>query len=239
MTAQIPPLPTDLADAQAQAVQAIQAAIEAGYSRIQVDILVPDIKPEILAYPFITICDPPFSIVFSDAGAAALAQRDWTALGEMPEGSRLQSIGPSLTVTPETAILFVMPSVYSLDTVEQICDSVSKRGQNERPIILLNPQLQDAATVGVGLAGRRIRERFISTFEPSYYLRSLGAGALTRFYPHPWCIWEQTETGDYTLLDTRSTQPTGEELGEIFAQSSNQSPGIFDGLRRFIRALQR
>ncbi len=235
----IPPLPSDLADAQAQAKDAVQAAIAAGYTRILVDILVSEIKPEVLAKPFISLCDPPFALLFSDAGAAALAQREWTAQQGLPEGILLQGVSTRVPVTEDMGILFVQPSVYTIDVVEKLCDTVNQPGKRGRPAILLNPQLQDAATVGVGLAGRRLRERFINTFEPCYHLRALPTGAVTRFYPHPWCIWQQDESGDYVLLETRSTQPTGEDIADAFEKETTGGGGFLAGLRRFIQALQR
>lgn len=236
-----PELPRDLAEAQAQAIQGIQTAIQAGYTRVLVEILVPDVelKPEILAQPFLQVFDPPFSVLFSDAGAAALAQREWQALDLLPEGVTLQGISPRTQVTEEMALVFVLPAVSTLDAVEQICNSVSKRDQQSRPVIMLNPQLQDAATVGVGLSGRRFRERFIATFEPGYHLRPLASGALLRIYPHPWTVWLEEEDGTYGLLKAQSRQPDGEELSEIFASATDQPTNLLEGIRRFFQALQR
>ncbi|NJK61878.1 MAG: DUF1995 family protein [Synechococcaceae cyanobacterium SM2_3_1] len=47
-----PELPLDLADAQSQAMAAVQRAVNSGYQRLQIDILIPDLKPENLARPF-------------------------------------------------------------------------------------------------------------------------------------------------------------------------------------------
>jgi len=234
-----PELPRDLTEAQAQAIQGIQTAIQAGYTRLLVEILVPDVelKPEILAQPFLQALDPPFAVLFSDAGAAALAQREWQA-SDLPEDVTLQGISPRTQVSEERALIFVLPAVSSLDTVEQICTSVSKRDQQPRPVILLNPQLQDAAAVGVGLAGGRFRERFIATFEPCYYLRPLASGALLRIYPHPWTVWLEEE-GNYSLVKAQSKQPDGEELAEIFAGATDQPTNVLEGIRRFFQALQR
>ena len=237
---QYPELPRDLAEAQAQAIQGLQAAIQAGYTRLLVEILVPDVelKPEILAQPFLQLLDPPFSFLFSDAGAAALAQREWQGL-DLPAGITLQGISPRTVVTEEMGLVFVLPAVSTLDRVEQICSSMSKREQQPRPVVLINPQLQDAASVGVGLSGRRFRERFIATFEPCYYLRPLASGALLRIYPHPWTVWLEEEDGNYSLLKAQGQQPDGEELSEIFASGTDQPTSLLDGIRRFFQALQR
>lgn len=234
-----PELPRDRAEAQAQAIQAAQAAIEAGYTRLLIEILVPDVelKPEILAQPFLQLLDPPFSVLFSDAGAAALAEREWQRLN-LPDGTAVQSISARTQVNEEMGLLFVLPAVSTLDTVEQICNSVSKRERQPRPVVLINPQLQDAASVGVGLAGRRFRERFITTFEPCYHLRPLAAGALLRVYPYPWMVWMEGEE-DYHLLKTLDQQPYGEDLAEIFAEATDQPMNWIEGLRRFLQTLRR
>jgi hypothetical protein len=201
--------------------------------------LAPDLKPETLARPFLNLVDPPLAILFSDAGAAAFAQQQWKTADESLEGISFQGVNTRSTITPEEALLFVAPSVYVMEAVEHLCDSIKQRDQQQRPAILLNPQLQDAATVGVGLAGRRLRERFLATFEPTYYLRSLGGGALLRVYPHPWTIWQEQEPGQYSILETTSEKPTGEDLAAIFARTAQRSESPFSSLRRFIQALQR
>lgn len=47
-------------------------------------------------------------------------------------------------------------------------------------MILVNPELINMGTTGYGLAGRRIRDEIISTFQTTYYLRTLPWGAVTR-----------------------------------------------------------
>ncbi len=234
-----PNLPADLTEAQAQAIEAIQAALAAGYTRLQVEIVAPDLKPEILARPFLDALDRPLAVLFSDAGGAALARRDWQMDPTAEDGLLLQEISTQTQITADQSLLFVIPAVMVVDKVEAICDSVLQKGQQPKPVILLNPQLQDAATVGVGLAGRRLRDRFIRTFEICYYLQALGSGALFRIYPHPWSVWRTRESGEYELVETAATKPTGEELAEILARSGQAGSGFLDGIRRFLRALQR
>ncbi|MGQ9838193.1 MAG: DUF1995 family protein [Cyanobacteriota bacterium] len=238
---QFPDLPVDLAQACQQAKQATQLALQAGYRRLLIEIIAPDLKPEELARPFLDLVQLPALVLFSDAGSAALAQREW---GSLPEGIQLQSLTPRTQPNPEQSVLLVMPAVYSLDQVERVCQLVSggdpsglaEKGRDPKPVILLNPQLQDAATVGVGLAGRRLRQRFLSTFETSYYLRSLVEGALFRAYPDPWSVWQQEEPGLYSVLQTLKAQPTGEEVAELF--KANQSREPWWNWRRLFRSRQ-
>ncbi|MEM9156645.1 MAG: DUF1995 family protein [Cyanobacteria bacterium J06642_2] len=243
-TAAYPDLPDDLADAQAQALEGVRAALAAGYSRLQVDILVPEIKPDVLAQPFAEAFEPPFAFLFADAGAAALAKRNWNAADWTIAGVNQGDLLPA-----ETAIVFAAPTVVEMGVVEALCvargeaiPTVKRKGDDTKgrertPILLLNPQLQDAATVGIGLAGRQLRERFISTLEPCYFLQAFGAGAMMRQYPHPWTVWILNKNDEYELLETCKRKPTGEDLAKMFAKATNSGPPLLGDLVRFIKAL--
>lgn len=75
-------LPKTLEDAVIQAQQATIAAIADGYTRLQVELLFPELKFMPVAEQFIpgfeTYGDK-LKVLFADAGASALARRDWEA----------------------------------------------------------------------------------------------------------------------------------------------------------------
>lgn len=231
----LPELPDDFAGAQAQALAAVQAALEAGYKRLQVEIMAPDLKPDVLAYPFHQVFDAPFGFAFADAGAAALAQYRW----EQPSWT-VCGIREAQQVPNTVPLIFPMPTLVEIEAVEALCDrrnrNVSTDKSTDVPVLVINPQLQDTGTAGVGLSGRRLRERFISTLEPCYFLQSLGTGALFRSFPHPWTVWELTAVGQYEIIATLDSKPSGEKLAQLFAADEQDS--ILSGLKRFIRALQ-
>ncbi|NET35023.1 MAG: DUF1995 family protein, partial [Cyanothece sp. SIO1E1] len=80
----MPEFPTSLDQAIAQARAATQAAIRAGYTRLQVELVIPELKVMPVAEKFIPALQElnvQFKVYFPDAGAAALARRDW---GELP-----------------------------------------------------------------------------------------------------------------------------------------------------------
>ncbi|MGK7911627.1 MAG: DUF1995 family protein [Synechococcus sp.] len=231
----LPELPDDLAGAQAQALAAVQAALEAGYKRLQVEILAPDLKPDVLAYPFHQLFKPPFGFAFADAGAAALAQHRW----EQPNWI-VCGIREAQQIEDTVPLIFPMPTLVEIEMVEALCDrrssNVSTNKSNEVAVLAINPQLQDTGTAGVGLSGRRLRERFMSTLEPCYFLQSLGNGALFRMFPHPWTVWELMDDGQYQVIATLEAKPSGEQLAQLFAGDDQES--MWSGLKRFIRALQ-
>ncbi len=231
-------LPTTLETAITQACAATQAAIVAGCTRMQVEILLPELKPMPVAEQFL----PAFAeyganlkVLFPDAGAAALARRDW---GELPYVVR--GIGElQAEVQPEDKLfVLVAPTAVEVPDVEKICDQVG-----DRPLILLNPRLEDVSVVGIGYAARQLRTRFLSLFEPCYYLRPLEQAAVLRAYPSLWQVWLEAETG-YQLLTEVPEKPIGDALDQILMQANGKSsaspiaqPGFLTRLQRFMRAL--
>ncbi|MBE9129577.1 MULTISPECIES: DUF1995 family protein [unclassified Coleofasciculus] len=244
-------LPKTLDDAIAQAKDATQAALNDGNSRVQVELVFPEIalQAQSIAWQFIPIFTKYGSglkVLFPDAGAAALARRDW---GEIP--FKVSDIGTSrspieLKVQPEDeAFLIVSPSAVEVNQVEKLCNLAG-----DRPCVLLNPQLEDLKVVGIGYAARQLRERFLNTIESSYYLQPLDNAALVRSYPGLWQIWLETEN-NYQLLAEEPQKPVGDAIEQILARGTGTSdtdeptpapakkPGLLTNLQRFLNALSR
>lgn len=233
-------LPNSLDDAIAQAQIATQAAIDAGYTRLQVDFVFPELKPMPIAEQFMTMFgDQKLKIFFTDSGTAALAKREWSdtpyRIGSIDVAGSRQTTPVEEQVEPEDEVfLFVSPSAVEVGPVEQICNAAGNR-----PTILLNARLEDVAIVGIGYAARQIRARFLDTIEPCYYLRPLDdQSALTRFYPSPWQVWYSTD-GEYRVIAEETERPDSERLDEIFTSLPGQQPrsGFLTKLQRFLQAL--
>ncbi|MDF5720761.1 MAG: DUF1995 family protein [Rhizonema sp. PD37] len=239
-------LPTTLEDAIAQAQTATEAALADGYKRLQVELLFPELKSMPVAEQFLTIFEKYGShirIFFPDAGAAALAKREW---GEVP--FHITDIGSGKTgakpkIYPEDEIfLFVAPTAIEVIPLEKLCEEIG-----DRPIVMLNPSLEDAGIVGIGYAARQIRERFIKTIESCYYLRPIfEEAAVFRCYPGLWEVWVR-KGNDYQKITELPNRPSGDELDSILMQKQPQTPGesasvkkasMFRGLQRFLRALR-
>jgi hypothetical protein len=235
-------LPQTLEDAIAQARSATQAAIAAGYSRLQVEFLFPELKIMPVAEQFITLfkdLDSQLKVFFPDAGAAALASRDW---GKQP--FEIRGVGEQkASIQPEDQVFVVVaPTSVEVAQVEKMCQQAG-----DRPFILLNPCLEDIATIGIGYAARQLRERFLNTIETCYYLKPIENGAILRAYPSAWQVWHEVETGEYRLIAEEARKPLAEDLERIFAQvtpsaenkqgSSKHKPGLLANLQRFLQAL--
>ena len=230
-------LPNTLEEAIAQAQQATTAAIGDGYRRIQVDLLFPELKIMPVAEQFLPTFEhlgAQFRVYFPDAGSAALARRDW---GEKPYAIRGINDMKAEMQPDEQAFLFVQPSSVEVLDVEKLCQEAM-----DRPVVMLNPNLEDVAIIGIGYAGRQLRDRFLSTFESCYYLRPIEGAAVFRAYPGLWQVWQEKE-GIYELVAEETQRPAGEALDRILMGAGDtvavQPPrrGLLSSLQQFLRAL--
>ncbi|ASC71388.1 uncharacterized protein XM38_023400 [Halomicronema hongdechloris C2206] len=238
-------VPRSLEDAIAQAREATAAAISNGVPRILVEIVIPELKIMPVAqqfYPVFRQMGLSFKVLFPDAGAAALAKRDW----DNPDFT-IRGLGEvkGQGTSEEAVILVVEPSSVEVGTVEALCNEAAGSF-----VVLLNPKLEDVATIGIGYAGRQLRQRFLNTLESSYYLRSQQDVVLLRCYPEPWQVWQETAANQYELLAERPQKPSGEALDRLLSGADDAAAGegsettrarprrrLLSELSSFIRAL--
>lgn len=240
--------PDNLQEAIVQSKEATKGAIADGYNRVQVEFVIPEItlQNQYLAWEFANLFEEYGSgvkVMFADTGAAMLAKRDW---GETPFkvtdlGSRFTPVETQIDDTDEIFIL-ACPSAVEVERVEKLCQQVGNR-----PVILLIPQLEDVAIVGIGLAARQLRDRFISTLYSCYYIRPLDGASILRCHPNPWQIWLEKELG-YELAIELSDKPMGDDLERLLLKltapeageetnSPRKKSGIFSNLQKFLKAL--
>jgi hypothetical protein len=247
--------PTTLESAIAQAKQSTLTALEAGLTRLQVELKIPEIalKGETIGKAFADLFADDYEaglkVLFPDSGAAALARRNWQDVSFQVNdlGSRNTPIEKKIS-EEDQIFLIVSPSAVEVQKVEKLCNLAG-----DRPVILLIPQLEDVTTVGIGYAARQLRERFLSTIESCYYLQPLDGAAILRSYPSAWQIWVEKAENNYEFFCEEPEKPVGDHLdrllrkaaGEdvseeenaIFANKPSQKQGILGSLQRFIKAL--
>lgn len=240
--------PKSLEESVAQAQEATKAAIADGYTRIQIELIIPEIalKAQALGREFASIFSEYGSglkVIFPDTGAAALARRDW---GDVPFqvtdlGSRFTSVDTIIN-SEDKIFLLVSPSAVEVSQVEKLCNLAG-----DRPVVLLIPQLEDVSIVGIGYAARQMRERFISTLYSCYYLRPLQDAAVFRCHPSAWQIWLEKEE-DYEFATEVSSKPIGEDLDRLLlkltqgSENDSSTPqqnkrGFLSNLQKFLKAL--
>jgi hypothetical protein len=127
-------LPQTLEAAIEQAKVAAQAALDDGFTRLQVELNFPELKPMPIAEQFLSLFEhlgSDFKLFFPDAGAAALARRDW---GTKP--FEVRGIGElKAEIQPtDKAFLLVAPSAVEANEVEKLVETAG-----DRPFVMLNP----------------------------------------------------------------------------------------------------
>ncbi|MDR9404674.1 MAG: DUF1995 family protein [Halothece sp. Uz-M2-17] len=247
--------PVTLESAIAQAKQSTLTALESGLTRLQVELKIPEIalKGEMIAKEFADLFADDYGsglkVLFPDTGAAALARRNWSDVSFRVNdlGSRNTPIEKKVS-EEDQMFLLVSPSAVEVQKVEKLCNLAG-----DRPVILLIPQLEDVATVGIGYAARQLRERFLSTLESCYYLQPLEEAAILKRYPSQWQLWIETEENQYQFFCEEPEKPVGDTLDRLLRKaagedvSAEETPaftakapkkqGIFDSLQRFLKAL--
>jgi hypothetical protein len=241
--------PATLDIAVEQAKEATKKAIADGYKLVQVELVVPEIalQSEALALEFAELFADYGSgvkVMFPDTGAAALAKRNW---GDKPfqvtdMGSRFTTIESQIS-DEDKIFIVACPSSVEVDRAEKLSQVAG-----DRPVIFIIPQLEDVAVVGIGLAARQLRERFIKNIYSCYYLRPIQDGAILRCHPSLWQVWLEKEE-DYELATELSTKPMGEDLERLMLKLTNpegateasnlqrQKPSLLGNLQKFLKAL--
>lgn len=182
-------------------------------------------------------------VLLPDAGAAALASRDWETEGpDVPVGVRLEGIGRwQLAEGEDVAGVFIVAPRAS--EVEDLELAVEESGN--LPIVVVNPDLVDMGVTGLSLNARQLRERVIDTFETTYYLKTFGWGVLLRAYPGDWGLWvdDADELSGFRCIKSFPSRPSTEDIDDCLdadADAKNgggpsASGGFMRKLTRFVK----
>ena len=227
-------IPDHLEDAIEQAIAATHQAIADGATRVIADLRFPELKALQIAYEFAASFNQRYGnawqAIFSDAGAAAIAKREWADLEVSVRGV---NEGRRAIREEDQAFLLIEPTSVEVEQVEKLVQLAG-----DRPFVMLNPRLENSE-VGLGLAARQMRDRFLSTFETAYYIKPLELGALWRCYPQTWQVWQQTEEGMQKLAEV-AKRPSSNDIDRLFQQKTGKQSGSFLGrLQQFLSALSR
>jgi hypothetical protein len=188
---------------------------------------------------------PDLRLLFPDAGAAALAQRDAPELAgllasfgderrrqrarQQAEAGGLEASESGATVAraPQDPgdgnglLVLVAPAQSEYEEVEALC------GEHRGPVVLLNPSLEDAA-VGIGSVARQRRRGFLAQWRSAYALVPQLASALRHSHPGPWELYRLDPDG-FRAVASFERRPDGEEQER--ALSDGAAPGLGANLR--------
>ena len=209
-------LPPDLQSAEAQALDAILAALASGSGgRWTLELRFEGLRllPVVLRLAGgLTKGGVPLRLLCADMGSTALARRDAPALAD-----RIASFGDQIrrqAEAPSDGVLLLLgasQAEYAL--VEQVC------GNHRGPVLLLNPSLEDAA-VGIGSVARQRRRGFLSQWEAAYALIPQGESALRRAYPEAWQLYRLDVDG-YRLAAEFDRRPDAEQQAEALGEQAS------------------
>jgi hypothetical protein len=205
-------LPADLAAAEAQARDALLAALGADVNgRWTVEWRFEGLRLLPLALRLarqLNQAGREPRLLFADAGAAALAKRDGPDLAERCAdfNSLLREQGQG---DSQGLLLAVTPSPAEYGDFERLCQ------QHRGAVVTLNGRLEDAA-VGIGSVARQRRRGFVAQWQAAYCLQPLPEGVLRRSYPDQWQLYREDADG-FRLAEQFERRPDGEQIAEALA----------------------
>lgn len=171
-------------------------------------------------------------LLFPDAGAAALARRDFTSL---PSHIVLSGIEQAeIDAAEDSGLIIVAPRASD---VESLCEVVDEAG--DMRIAVVNPDLVDMGVTGLSLNARRLRQRLIDTFESSYYLKTFDWGVLLRAYPGTWGVWVDAPGTDigFRLVGELGSRPGPDQIDEVLEGDEEGQGMIASPFAKFKRFL--
>lgn len=217
-------LPADLRTAEAEAREALQAALASGSGgRWTVEFRFQGLRllPLVLRLMEGLISErPELRLLFPDAGATALARRDAPALadriGSFSDQRKRQQMEPY-----RGGLVLVGASLAEYEMVEAVCGG---HGDN---VVLLNSSLEDAA-IGIGSVARQRRKGFLAGWRTAYALLPQADRALRCAYPGEWELYRLDPDG-FRLAGRFEKKPDAEQ--QDLALSGREEAGLGGNLR--------
>lgn len=255
-------MPESLEDALKQASGAAANYVNSGGTRCAVELLLPEISDlaEEGAQQRLWDCARFFlewfreyignqniKAIFPDAGVAALLKHQWQdAPFAIASLSDRKPVGED-----DEVVVLISPDYQYAGLVERLANSLVSEDAVIRPLLLWNPRLS-SGDVGIGYNVRRMREFFLTSFIPVYYLRPLTMGAIYRCYPEPWLLFKDdpSRPGHYLLVKQQGARPDADDIESLFMASTEEGGGdgpsaldkafgALSSLQRFMRALSK
>ena len=230
-------LPPDLRTAEAEALEALRAALAAdAKGRWTLELRFEGLRllPVVLRLGAALEADElPFRLLFADAGATALTRRDGPELADhiasFSDQRRRQQAEPTAEPKNQAPLLLLVgASQAEYEEVETLCEGY------QGPVVLINASLEDAA-VGIGSVARQRRRGFLSLWSAAYALIPRPASALRRCYPHDWELYRLDPDG-YRAVARFDHRPDGEE--QDAALPTEGGTGLAGTLRSVDRLLE-
>tara|TARA_B100000674_G_C37855242_1_gene922057 strand:- start:4 stop:621 length:618 start_codon:yes stop_codon:yes gene_type:complete len=142
-------------------------------------------------------------LTFSDPGAVALAQRDYSEIRD--KIFTFKSFNESEYIEESDSILISMrPQPYDFEFFEPMCENF--KGKH----FSLNPKFEDA-NIGIGSVIRERRKNFVKTWTNVYFIQPLNKGALMHISPENWALFKELD-GKYYFVKEFDSKPDNETI---------------------------
>lgn len=204
-------LPGDLSAACRQCTAALEAALADGVTRLQVDLRFEGLRWPTVAHGLCQALQQRENreivvLAFADMGAAALARRDF----DRSAAEAVTFADLAIGRCPPNGALYmaVTPTAPDFTAFEAACTTLG-----ERPVIALNPRLEDAA-VGIGSVARARRRGFLARWRVVYGLYPLEQAALAYSHPGPWRLFREDPDG-FRLVASLPHRPDGSAIDQL------------------------
>eukprot|EP01024_Parvocaulis_polyphysoides_P054924 TRINITY_DN5574_c0_g3_i1.p1 TRINITY_DN5574_c0_g3~~TRINITY_DN5574_c0_g3_i1.p1 ORF type:complete len:336 (-),score=49.42 TRINITY_DN5574_c0_g3_i1:196-1158(-) len=238
-------LPDNLLDAINQSADSTILALNQGRNKCTVEILLPQFWDPISGAVFsetgdqerwwkltrrfldaiVSKTDSKVKAVYPDIGVAAMLQNQWT--DARFSISSLNDFNP--VDKDDELVIIAAPDPQGL---KDLMKMVQQNEENQSlQYVLFNPRLA-SGDIGIGLAARRIRDRFLTQFQVTYSLRPIGEiGTVFRKYPNMWQVFlaDESMQGRYKLVAERPGRPAGDALELIVQEALSGGGGGKEG----------
>lgn len=184
----------------------------------------------------LAVFDGPTEVLLPDAGAAALARRDWGEDGgAVPEGVVVGGVKRWRKRGETEGVFIVAPRASEVEDLEAAVEEVG-----DGRVVVVNPDLIDMGLTGLSLNARMLRERVIDTFETSYYLKVTGWGVLLREFPGEWGVWvdDAGEAAGFRCIGMRAEKPNSEEIEEMLDEDAGETGSGGDWMTKLGRFMK-
>ena len=255
-------LPDSLDDCLNRSASASSDALDRGLGRMTVEVFVPELfdplsgammanEGDQMKYWNMTkdycqalyaLTERKMRVVYPDAGVAAMLSSQFGKVN-----FEFSSLNDRIPFQEEDELIVI--ACADPQSVEEVI-SIARKVEGEIPVVLFNPRLA-SGDVGIGLAIRRLRSEFLSSFQIVYALRPFDGGAVFKQYPDLWKVFvaDPTQSGRFKLISENVRRPGGEELANIIEdyldgpkkQEGEEEGGgnILGELMKFIAELQK
>lgn len=166
-------------------------------------------------------------IALPDAGAAALAKRDWGSEG----GIRVVGLESAKVADDVDAVVVVVPRGADVDELRRVAADAEEM---DAAVVVVNADLVDMGVTGLSLQARQLRSELLDGFEYGFVLRVCAWGVLLREWPRRWGAWVDDGEGGFRYAKGFDRRPGPDEIDGVMKESGGTGEGFVAKIARFL-----